>query len=892
MALTSGTKLGPYEIQAPLGAGGMGEVYRAHDSRLDREVALKVLPGHLWADASLKQRLEREAKAVSKLSHPHICTLYDIGHQDGMDFLVMEYLEGETLEQRLNRGPLPVQQALSCAAQVAEALAKAHKLGITHRDLKPANVMLTKAGAKLMDFGLAKQSGSAPLSAALTEMTMDRSKLTSEGTIVGTFQYMAPEQLEGKEADARTDIFAFGELLHEMVTGKPAFSAKSRASLIAAILTADPPPISQLRPLTPPALERVVKKCLAKDPDDRWQNAADLASELNWISESGSHTGITARSSSASLRTWSRWLPWALSLVLLVTVILLSRFRNQPESSATVAHLTVSLPANISLGPPNWPLLMLSPDGKTLIFVGSEDGVRRLYARRIDQWDAAPIRGTEGAERPFLSADGQWIAFSVGGMLKKVASDGGPAIDLVAANWGGGSWGANDQIVYTHAYNEGLWKVSAAGGSPTQLTTPDHSKGELGHWWPQILPDGDTVVFTAFSTPNERSRLMALSLTTSKQKTLIEGAISGRYLSSGHLIFARGDNVLAVPFNPRTLEITGAPVAVLEGVASEPQNGLSHFALSDNGVLAYLPNSSAFAEQTLLSLDRSGKGQSVRDKLHVHDGLRLSPDGRRIAMGLREAGRAPDVWILDLARGSLSPLTHGPASNFDPLWTRDGKRVLYVSERPIFDVYTRSADGSGGEEVVLASPNDKYPESITPDGKMLLFSTSTPDNDEDLWIAPLATPKEAKAFLATKFYESDATFSPDGRWIAYQSGESGKAEIYVRDFPVGGNRFQVSTDGGFEPVWAKNGKELFYRSGKMLISVPLKPGASFEPGPPKVLFQGDFVLGAQVPAYDVSPDGQHFYFLQTSKTRSQEGIKIVLNWSEELKHLLPGGMKH
>ncbi len=892
MALTSGTKLGPYEIISTLGAGGMGEVYRARDTRLEREVAIKVLPVNLTSDPSLRQRLEREAKAVSKLSHPHICTLHDIGHQDLMDFLVMELVDGETLEQRLARGTLPPEQTIRYAAQIADALAKAHKLGITHRDLKPSNIMLTKSGAKLMDFGLAKQSGPAPLATALTEMTVEQSKLTSEGMLVGTFQYMAPEQLEGKDADARTDIFALGEVIYEMVTGKPAFRGKSRASLIAAILTSDPPPITQLQPLSPPALERLVKKCLEKDPDDRWQNASDLASELQWLGQSGSQTNAAILPGGISLRaSWTRWFPWALVLVLMASVVLVSwRRLTLRVPPAPVAHLTVSLPANVSLGSVGWPLFILSPDGETLAFVGSENGGGRLYLRRMDQWDAAPIRGTEGAERPFFSPDGQWVAFSAGGVLKKVASGGGPAIDVVATSWGAGSWGADDQIVYTRSYNEGLWKVSAAGGSPNMVTSPDRSKGELGHWWPQILPDGDTVLFTVFATPIERSRLVALSLKTSKQKTLIEGALSGRYLSSGHLIFARGETVLAVPFDLRTIELTGAPVAVLEGVAFIPENGLSQFAISDNGVLAFLPSSFVFGEQKLVSVDRGGKSQTIREKLHVHFGLRLSPDGRRIAMGLREAGHAPDVWILDLARGSLSPLTHGPASNFDPIWTPDGKRLLYVSERPVFDVYVRSADGSGSEEPVLTSSNDKYPGSVTPDGKTLLFSTSL--NEADLWTAPLAAPKEAKPFLATPFHESDGAFSPDARWVAYQSDESGKSEIYVRDFPGGGNRFQVSIDGGSEPVWGKNGKELFYRADKKLISLPVKLGAEFVPGPPRVLFQGDFAKGGQVPAYDVSSDGQRFYFVQQDpKTQELARINVIVNWSEEVKRLAPAGKK-
>lgn len=644
-----------------------------------------------------------------------------------------------------------------------------------------------------------------------------------------------------------------------------------------------------MQSLNTPALEHLVKKCLEKDPDDRWQNSGDLASELQWLSQSGSQTSGSVLPGGISLcASWARWLPWALVFVLMVSVLLLSRRRfTLREPSAPVAHLTVNLPANVSLGSVDWPLFILSPDGRTLVFVGSENEVTRLYMRRIDQWDAAPIRGTEGAERPFFSPDGQWVAFSAGGMLKKVASGGGPAIDVVATYWGAGSWGADDQIVYTRNYNEGLWKVSAAGGSPNMLTSPDRSKGELGHWWPQILPDGDTVLFTAFATPNERSRIVALSLKTKKQKTLIEGAVSGRYLSSGYLIFARGETVLAVPFDLRTIELTGAPVAVLEGVALIPQNGLSHFTVSENGALAFLPSSSAFGEQKLVSVDRSGKTQTIREKLHVRLGLRLSPDGRRIAIGLREAGHAPDIWILDLARGSLSPVTHGPASNFDPIWTPDGKRLLYVSERPIFDVYARSADGSGKEELVLTSSNDKYPGSVTPDGKTLLFST----NYDDLWTVPLAAPKEAKPFLATPFYESDGAFSPDGRWVAYQSDESGKSEIYVRDFPGGGNRFQASIDGGSEPVWAKNGKELFYRAGKKVISLPVKLGADFVPGPPKVLFQGDFAEGAQVPAYDVSPDGQRFYFVQQDpKTQEPARINLILNWSEEVKRLAETGV--
>jgi eukaryotic-like serine/threonine-protein kinase len=449
--------------------------------------------------------------------------------------------------------------------------------------------------------------------------------------------------------------------------------------------------------------------------------------------------------------------------------------------------------------------------------------------------------------------------------VKKVPIAGGPPIDIVVASWGAGSWSADGRIIYTRAYNEGLWIVPASGGSPKMLTAPDHSKGELGHWWPQILPDNETVLFTVFSTPIEHSRLVAMSLKTGKQKTILEGGVFGRYLSSGDLVFARGETVLAAPFDLRSLEVSSGAVAVLERVAFFPQNALSQFAVSSNGTLAFLPSSVAFSEQKLVAVDRSGKIQTIREKLHVHFALHLSPDGRRIAMGLRESALAPDVWVLDLTRGSLSPLTHGPASNFDSVWTPDGKLLIYVSERPVFETFSKAADGSADEKLLLSTSNDKYPNSVSPDGTTLLFTTTISHANGDLWTVPLQSPKEAKPFLATEFNESDGAFSPDGRWVAYQSSESGRNEIYVRSFPAGGNRFQVSTDGGFEPVWAKSGKELFYRSGRKLISVPVKLGADFVPGPPKVLFEGDFATGDETSAYDVSPDGQRFYFIQEDK---------------------------
>jgi Tol biopolymer transport system component len=886
MALASGSKLGPYEIQSPLGAGGMGEVYRARDTRLDRDVAIKVLPADLASDAVLRQRLEREARAVSRLSHPHICTLHDVGQQEGVFYLVMELVEGETLERRLLKGPLPADQTLRYGSQIADALARAHRLGFTHRDLKPSNIMLTRAGAKLMDFGLAKQSVSDPLGHARTENTVDRSRLTSDGMLVGTFQYMAPEQLEGKEADARTDIFALGEVLYEMVTGRPAFTGSSRASLIASILTAEPPPITQLQPVAPLALERVVRKCLAKDPDDRWQSASDLGSELHWIAESGSQAAPLpgARASAPSPR---RWLAWALAAGLLAAVAALAgRQFLAPKPSTPAAHVNVSLPAEVSLADRNWHLLALSQDGTELVFTGGKHGSSQLYLRRFDQWDAAPIAGTEGAENPFFSPDGQWVAFTSDGKLKKLPLAGGPAVDLATTGWGGGDWGPDGQIVYSSTYNGGLLLVPANGGPARQWTAPDHSRGELAHWWPQFLPDGDHIVYTAYSSPIERSRIVVRSLKSGSEKTLVEGGVFARYLPPRYLIFARGETVLAAPFDAGKLQLTGPAVPVLDGVGSFSQNGLSQLAVSANGTLAYLSRSFISSPQKLVAVDRHGQVRAIHANLRLHGGMRLSPDGKKLAMGLEgEGGSPPDVWIQDLVRGSLSRITHGPGTNFNAIWTLDGRQIIYESERPAFDIYRRSADGAGVEEMLLSSGNDKCPLSISPDGKTLLFCVSTDTSLLDLWIAPLTDLKNGKPFVSTPSTETGGMISPDGRWVAYQSDESGQTEIYVIGFPSGQNRVQVSADGGIEPLWSRDGKELFFRSGNKLISLPVQNSADFSTGPARVLFEGQFATSSQpgIPPYEISPDGQTFYFVQDDAPEHQHvEVNVIFNWAEEL----------
>jgi eukaryotic-like serine/threonine-protein kinase len=544
VAILSGQRLGPYEIVSAIGAGGMGEVYRAKDTRLERIVAIKVLPAHLADRPESRERFDREARTIAGLNHPHICVLHDIGRQDGIDFLVMEYLEGETLAQRLLKGPLPLEQVLEYAIEISDALDKAHRKGVTHRDLKPGNIMLTKTGTKLLDFGLAKlKQEVAPANVQLSQLPTADDALTAQGTIVGTLQYMAPEQLEGKEVDARTDIFAFGGVVYEMATGKRAFEGKSQASLIAKILEIDPPPIFSLQPMTPPALNRVVKKCLAKEPERRWQAASDLCDELNWIAESGSQVA-----SAPSL----------------------------PSPPRPVTRLAVTLPPGQHLaGLENGPAMALSPDGTRLAYVARQGGAQQLYLRAMDSMEARPIPGTERAVNPFFSPDGQWLGFFAGNKLKKVYVTGGVALSLGDAAFpNGASWGSLGIIAFTSSNVSVLQQVPDAGGTPQPLTR--FGKGEFTHRWPEFLPGGNAVLFSAASTTNfwtDEQQVAVQSLVSGERRNLFPGATQPRYAPSGHLIFAQGGNLIAVPFDALRLEVTGAAVPVVEGVLQSTFSG-------------------------------------------------------------------------------------------------------------------------------------------------------------------------------------------------------------------------------------------------------------------------------------------------------------------------------
>jgi eukaryotic-like serine/threonine-protein kinase len=892
MTISAGTRLGPYEILAPLGAGGMGEVYRARDTRLDRTVAVKVLPAHLSVSPEVRQRFEREAKTISQLSHPHICALYDVGREGETEYLVMEYLEGETLAERLVKGPLPLEQVLRHGIEIADALDKAHRQGIVHRDLKPGNVMLTKSGVKLMDFGLAKVFAPVSSASLLTALPTQAPALTAEGTLLGTLQYMAPEQLEGKEADARSDIFAFGGVLYEMATGSKAFSGASQASLISAIMSSEPPSLSTHQPMTPPALDRIVRTCLAKDPEDRWQTARDMALQLRWLLEAGSHPEIAARA--AARRGVRQAIPWAiagLSLALLLAILLGSR--RQAEPPRTVRSFILPPAKNVFhfAGEANAGPVMVSPDGRRLAFVADDqDGTTQLWVQPLDALEAFPIPRTENAYFPFWSPDSRFLGFFANGRLKTVEASDSPALPRVVADIfeaRGGSWSADGTILYSPGQGAPLYRVSSSGGKPAAATRLDEKGEERAHRWPLFLPDGRRFLYSSGFAEAGRNRIYAGSL-DSDEKTFVLDADSNMAFASGHLLFRRGDRLFAVRFDPKTLAIAGEPLPVAERVEYFAPHGGSIFSASGS-LLAY----SAQGEGGLsrfVWLDRTGKEVGTVGPPADYVNARLSPDGARVALsfaGTRSAAR-PKLWIYEVSRGTGTQLTYGTFVDLWTVWSPDGDRVVFASSRKgQWNLYEIGLREKEGERLLLGSGNPKFPNGISRDGRFLLYEEFDHRTNRDIKVLPLVGDRQPRAFVATPFDERSAQFSPDGRWVAYVSDEPGRAEVYLAAFPEGA-RIRVSTEGGSQPKWSADGRELFYIApGRKLTAVGVETrGAEPVLGQPRTLFQmpplarGGTAYGRPT-KYDVSPDGR---FLVHSRLTEQAPLPItlVLNWTADL----------
>ena len=878
MAIAAGTRLASFEIVSLLGAGGMGEVYKARDTRLNRTVAIKVLPSQVSDNPELKQRLEREAQAIAALNHPNICVLHDIGHQEGTDYLVMEYLEGETLGDRLKEGSLPLDQALRYAIEIGDALDKAHRSGVVHRDVKPGNIMLTPSGAKLLDFGLAKlKPGVAQPAAALSELPTAQTALTAEGALLGTLQYMAPEQLEGEEADARSDIFAFGAALYEMVTGKKAFSGKSQASLIASILSSEPSPVSSVEPLTPPALDHVVTRCLAKAPDDRWTAMNDVVLQLRWIADRGLKAGAPE---SVSSRPSGRRLGWigATALLAVATLALgLSYFRGSGGDDAVI-RFSVAAPPNTTFRArgfaANFLAPALSPDGRNLAFVAfGADGRQMLWLRPLGSLDAQLLPGTEGASFPFWSPDGRFVGFFAQGKLKKTDVSGGLPLTLCDAPEGhGGTWNRDGVIVLASTGAGPLYRVSASGGTASpvsDLAKPQH----VSHRWPHFLPDGRHFLYLARNAEPENSRVFLGSLDSKESREVLAADSNAVYVPSGQVLFVRNGTLMSQPFHAGRREMTGEPRPVLEQVQGEGFSALGAFSVSRNDVLAYR-TTTAGADFELNWFDRSGKRLARVGEPGAYSVPQLSPDGRKLAVSIEG-----DIWVADLARGSFSRLT------FDwnrccPVWSPDGDRILF---RTSTDLYQKLASGAGQEELLWKDDQRNTPTDWSRDGRFIIFQT-TALSTSDLWVLPMSGERKPAPLLRTQFNEQQGRVSPDGNWIAYTSDESGRHEIYVQRFPEPSGKWQVSTSGGADPRWRADGGELYFISAdRKLMAVPVKLGSAFEAGVPGSLFEVRVSGLTDVRThYAVSADGQRFLVNTTTEDRTPSPIVVVVNWSKAL----------
>jgi serine/threonine protein kinase len=833
MTVSPGSRLGPYEIVALLGAGGMGEVFKARDTRLERTVALKVLPAAYAADNERRLRFDREARAISALSHPHICALYDIGNQDSVPFLVMEHLEGETLEDRLCRGPLPLEQALRHSVEIAGALDHAHRHGVIHRDLKPANVMLTQNGVKLLDFGLSKVLE--PATPGATSLPTVSQALTAQGTIMGTFQYMAPEQLEGADADARSDIFAFGVVTYEMVTGRKAFQARSHAGLISAIMSSEPQALSTLRPMVPPVLEHVVKTCLAKDPQARWQTAHDVLVQLRWITEDGSQVG--ALKPLVARRKLREWIAWAMAAALLLALTAISWIHiSEPRASTRLTRFVIPQPEDFTYSQTSPPFV--SPDGRTVAMIGlNASGQRVIWLRRMGSLEASPLAGTEGVTNTaFWSPDSRYLGLFAGGKLLKIDVSGGPPVVLASNLVGlGGTWNSNGVIVFggSGASFLGLRSVSATGGEVKVVLSADKTRQESNLVWPSFLPDGRHFLYDSISNDSGKSGIRIGSIDSNETLPLVSGTGPAFYVPEGYVLFTRQNTAFALPFDTGKLRATGDPVAVTEGVGLLGGPPGSMLTVSQAGVLAY--RNTAAADTQLTAYDQSGKRLGEVSDPGPYRQAALSPDGKRAVLERLDRGTNTwDLWLLDLTSRIESRFTTDPADDTDPVWSPDGRQIAFASLRQgHLDIY-RKVIGAAKEELVYADADRKVPEWWLKDATILY----TTNNGKDYHLIAAEGERKPKQVFHADFSTDEPCVSPDGRWIAFSSLESGHPEVYIAAFPGFTDKRQVSNSGGVQPRWRDDGKELYYLSlGAKMMALDVNTESGADTSVPRQLFE-------------------------------------------------------
>ena len=875
LALHAGTRLGPYEIVAPIGAGGMGEVYRARDTRLERTVAIKILAADVTDSPERKQRFEREARAISSLQHPHICVLYDVGNHDGLDYLVMEYLEGESLADRLHKGPLPTNQLLKMGIEIADALDKAHRQGLVHRDLKPGNVMLTKGGAKLLDFGLAKACGFAAAaggsSEAIPTLTSAAHPVTARGAIVGTFQYMSPEQIQGKEADARSDLFALGALLYEAATGTQAFQGKTQISVMSAILERQPEPVTSLNAASPPALDYVIRTCLEKEPDDRFQTAHDVSLQLKWIS--GSSATALSLPGLARRRRWWPLAGWAVAAAVLVVIAAWLLLRPTPASP--VVRLALPLPGRQSLPIDVAGAVAVSPDGAKFAYIAAESGKTQLYLRPIDRFEPLIIPDSEGAVLPFFSVGSDWVYFFAHGHLRKAATN-GSAVPVNVADlptfYGGAALPDGSVLVATSDPPLGI--VPPQGGMVKPVALPAN---RVDPGAPIVLPGGEWTLFTDDKV--NRISVIAMNLTTRELRMLVPNAAQPGYVP-GYLLYDSAGTIYAAPFDSKAVRITGTATAVAQDVAS--RNFYAHYSASPQ-TLVFAPGAGTSAARNLFWVDRAGKGSRLDVPPEDYVDPNISADGKHFVVCIRNLNEQ-SLAVYDAGRALLMRMSANSMRNVAPIWSADGKMLYFdaTGQGARHGVYRMPADGSAAPVLVRELTANAHLTSVA--GNSASVTVSTTETGLDLWTLALDG-GEMKPFRTTKANERQGSYSPDGKFLAYASDESGDSEVYVESVSGSGARWQVSTSGGDQPRWSRNSNEIFYRNGTRMMSVAVQT-SPFAAGKAVQLFDVDYDRGGAVPGYDVSPDGQRF-LMTVSEHPNPTEIRVVVGWPGLLRQKAP-----
>ena len=900
MQLSEGTQLGAYETISPLGAGGMGEVYRAKDPRLDREVAIKILPDLLSKDPERVARFQREAKVLATLSHQNIAGIHGFEDSGQTRFIVLELVEGQTLADLLRAGPIQVVDALEMCMQVAEAVEAAHETNVVHRDLKPANIKVSPQGkVKVLDFGLAKALADEPSSGydSANSPTIT-AQHTQQGVILGTASYMSPEQARGKPVDKRSDIWSFGCVLFECLAGSRAFGGETTSDISAKILEGQPdwPAL----PETVPANIRILlQRCLEKDPRQRLHDIADARIEINAVLDP-SRTALTHVDPIAAPPKRQRIaLPWGLAAMLAIGAAWLGvrNWRLPTPTQRVVSRSVIELATDTSLVIADNRSLAISPDGTRVVYLGERGNRVQLYLRPLDRFNAEPIRGTENGNGPFFSPDGQWVAYFdyAAGKLKKAPLPGGGAVDICDAppSSRGGSWAANGSIVFTRGISGGLYTVAENGGPVQALAIPDVDKGEKSYRLPQFLPGGGAVLFTISKSDissYDDAQIAVVSLDTGQVTVVCKGGANPRYLPSGHLVYARAGSLVARPFDVNRLEVTGPPIEVLKGVVTSDAYGSAQFGLSYTGSLVYASGGPELYYNRLILVDRDGQAHPLPANADLFNAARWSPDGKRLVLQV-SAGN-DNLWIYNVSRGTLSRLTTGGGDSYWPVWTPDGQRVAFASNRKgTNDIYWMPADRSGAGELLMDHQYDVTPMAFTPDGKHLIFTQHEPATLSDIWMRSVAD-GEPQRLVGTSFEEADAVLSPDGRYMAYTSNETSRPEVYVQAFPDGGRRWLISTGGGDLPVWGRDpdNLELYYRNANRLMVVGVQTDPNFSAESPEMLLEFADPLNLLSNGYDVSPDGKQFVMIEEgTQDSAPTQLRLVTNWFEELRTRVPIG---